>query len=141
MKVELQRKNNKFHMEATNEQNVSIQIDGAPDIGGEDLGVRPMQLLLMGLGGCSSIDISMILGKQKLVIDDLKLVIEATRKKDSIPSIFEHIHMKVYLEGDLPESKAKRAVDLSITKYCSVAKILESTAKVTYSTYLNNKEI
>jgi len=60
---------------------------------------------------------------------------------EMVEELEDYVFIKVYLEGDLPESKAKRAVDLSITKYCSVAKILESTAKVTYSTYLNNKEI
>ena len=141
MKIELQRKNDKFHFEATNEQNVSVQIDGSPAIGGADLGARPMELLLMGLGGCSSIDIGLILSKQKLVIDDMRLVINGHRTKDAVPALFDNIHVDVYLDGDLPGTKVKRAVDLSITKYCSVAKTLESTAEITYSVYLNNEQI
>ena len=140
MKVELQRQIDKFHFEATNEQNVVIQIDGAPDIGGADLGARPMELLLMGLGGCSSIDIGLILGKQRLVIDDMKLTIEGNRS-DSVPALFENIHVLVDLAGELPISKVKRAVELSITKYCSVAKILEKSARITYSIQLNGQEI
>jgi len=141
MKVTLDRVNDKFHFVATNEQDVSVQIDGAPKIGGSDLGARPMELVLMGLGGCSSIDIGLILGKQKLVIDDMKIEISADRFENKVPSLFENIHMLVKLEGDLPPEKVKRAVDLSINKYCSVARILEETASISYSIHLNNNEI
>lgn len=141
MRVDLQRKNDRFHYEATNEQNVTVQIDGAPDIGGADLGARPMQLLLMGLGGCAAIDIGLILQKQKLVIDDVRMTINADRQKDATPSLFEKIHVDIFIDGDLPAAKVKRAVDLSLTKYCSVSKTLEQTADITYTIHLNKQQI
>ena len=120
-------------MLATNEGGVSIHIDGAPSIGGENKGLRPMELLLAGIGGCSSIDIIGILNKQRQVITDFQILIDGEREKDKIPSLFENIHVHFILSGDLDEKKVKRAIDLSMNTYCSVTKTLEKTAKITYS--------
>ena len=79
MKVELNRKNKLFHFEATNEEKIRVNIDASPEIGGENKGVRPMELVLMGLGGCASIDLGLILKKQRQELDDYKISIEAQR--------------------------------------------------------------
>lgn len=98
-----------------------------------------MELLLMGIAGCSGIDIVMILKKQKIEPEDLQMEVEGFRKEGAIPNVFTAIKMKVLLKGDFPPEKAKRAVDLSIEKYCSVAKMLEKTAEISYDVYLNGE--
>ncbi|WKN30445.1 OsmC family protein [Porifericola rhodea] len=133
MQIKIKRLNDAFHMEATNEDNVSIHMDSSPDVGGENKGMRPMQLLLSGLGGCSTIDILDILKKQRQKVKDIEVNVSATRYEGEVPSLFKTIHVEYTLYGDLDENKVKRAVDLSLDKYCSVAKILEKTAEITSS--------
>jgi len=133
IKIELNRLNDGFHMEAVNEQGNSLQMDASPDIGGTNQGMRPMQLLLSAFGGCSSIDIINILKKQKQPLKDLKVTITGEREKDKVPSLFTDVHAHFRLFGDLDADKVQKAVSLSVDKYCSVAKTLEKTAKVTYS--------
>lgn len=139
MKVEINRLNDAFNFEATNEQGSKIQMDASPDIGGSNLGFRPMQLLLASLGGCSSIDIVNILKKQKQNLKDIKISVDGEREKDVIPSLFTEIHIHFQLTGELDEEKVKKAIDLSVNKYCSVLKTLEKTAKITHS-YTISKE-
>jgi putative redox protein len=138
MKIELNRKNDAFHLEAVNESGNTIQMDGSPAIGGNNLGFRPMQLLLAALGGCSTIDIVSILRKQKQPLEDIKIVVDGEREPNVEPSLFQDIHVHYTLKGKLDEDKVKKAVDLSMQKYCSVAKTLESTAKITYSFTIEN---
>ena len=132
MKIELQRKNQAVHLEAVNEDGAAIQIDGAPSVGGENKGFRPMQLLLAGLGACSTIDIISILKKQRQVLDDIRIVVDGEREPNVEPSLFQDIHVHFILTGNLDEDKVQKAVDLSMQKYCSVAKTLEKTATITY---------
>ncbi len=133
MKIELHRKNSLYHMQASNETGNTIEMDGSPAIGGSNQGFRPMQLLLAALGGCSTIDIVSILRKQKQPLEDIKVTIDGEREPNVEPSLFQDIHVHYTLKGDLAEDKVKRAIDLSLDKYCSVAKTLEKTAKITYS--------
>lgn len=133
MQIKIKRLNDAFHMEATNEDGVSIHMDSSPDVGGQNKGMRPMQLLLSGIGGCSTIDILDILKKQRQPVKDIDVNVKATRYEGETPSLFKTIHLEYILHGDLDESKVKRAIDLSIDKYCSVAKILEKTAEISYS--------
>jgi putative redox protein len=132
MKIELQRKNKAVHLEAVNEDGATIQIDGSPAVGGENKGFRPMQLLLAGLGGCSTIDIVSILKKQRQELEDIRVVVDGEREPNVEPSLFRDIHVHFILKGDLDADKVKKAVDLSMEKYCSVAKTLEKTARITY---------
>lgn len=141
MKIVLDRIDDAFHFEAKNEDGKIVNIDGAPAIGGHDMGVRPMQLLIMGLGGCSAIDVVLILQKQKQVIDDLKIVLEAERYEDREPALFKNIHVTFNFTGDLKDARVKRAVALSMDKYCSVAKILEETATITYGSTINGEPV
>ncbi len=133
MKIELNRLNDGFHMEATNEQGNAVHIDASPDIGGTNQGMRPMQLLLAGLGGCSSIDIINILKKQKQPLRDIKVTITGEREKDVVPSLFVEAHLHFRFYGNLDEDKVQKAVVLGVDKYCSVAKTLASKATITHS--------
>jgi len=133
MKIELNRLNDGFWMEAVNEGGNKVQMDASPEIGGANQGMRPMQLLIAAMGGCSSIDIISILKKQKQELKDIKISVTAEREKDAVPSLFTEVHAHFRLYGNLDEDKVKKAVSLSVEKYCSVAKTLEKTAKITYS--------
>lgn len=133
MKIKLQRQNNAVHLEAVNESGNAVQIDGSPKIGGEDKGARPMELIIMGLGGCSSMDVISILQKQKQEITDYSVEIDAERDAENTPSLFTNIHVKFTITGKVDPKKAERAITLSMEKYCSVTKILEKTATITHS--------
>lgn len=142
MKINLNRVDEAFHFEAENEDGKVVSIDAAEAIGGGNNGVRPMQLLLMGLGGCSGIDVINILKKQKQVIDGFSIEIDASRFEKQEPSLFENIHINFKLVGEsLTEKKVHRAVNLSMDKYCSVSAILEKTAKINYDACLNGRKI
>jgi len=133
IKIELNRLNDAFHMEARNEQGNTVQLDSSPESGGSNLGMRPMQMLLAAMGGCSAIDVVSILKKQRQALRDIKITVTGEREKDATPSLYTEVHAHFKLFGDLDPDKAEKAVALSIEKYCSVAKTLEKTATVTYS--------
>ncbi|MBT1696896.1 OsmC family protein [Fulvivirgaceae bacterium PWU4] len=133
MKIELKRLNDAFHFEAANENGNSVHIDASPDIGGTNQGMRPMQMLLAAMGGCSAIDVVNILKKQKQDLKDIKVTVTGEREQGAIPSLFTEVHAHYKLFGNLDKDKADKAVSLAVDKYCSVAKTLEKTAKVTYS--------
>lgn len=120
-------------MEAQNEKGFSVITDAAESVGGTNAAMRPMQLMLAGLGSCSSIDVIHMLKKQRQHLEDIRIVVTADREKDKVPSLFTKVHVHFILKGDLNENKVKRAVDLSMEKYCSVAKIMEKTAEITWS--------
>ncbi len=104
----------------------SVVIDGPPDHGGQNQGVRPMELVLMGLGGCTSFDVIDILKKSRQPVTDCVTELTAERA-DSIPAVFTKIHLHFVVTGkDLKESAVKRAIELSATKYCSASLMLEA---------------
>ncbi len=133
MKIDIHRLDDAFHLQAVNEDGNTLETDGAPEIGGGGKGMRPMQVVLAALGTCSSIDVILLLRKQKQDLKDIKVSIEAEREKDKTPSLFTDIHVHYQLIGAIDDKKAERAVSLSMEKMCSVAKILEKTAKITWS--------
>jgi len=137
MKIELKRLNDAVHFEATNADGNSIIMDGSPAIGGEDKGVRPMQTLMMGLAGCASIDVVVILKKMRQQLDDLKVSVEAETAKEKDVTTFTNIVLHFSLWGNIKEEKAKKAIEMSIDTYCSVGKIIEKTAPITYTLALN----
>lgn len=136
MEIELTRKNDAYHFEAKNEAGNTVMIDASPSIGGTGAGARPMEIVIMALGGCSSIDIVNILKKQRQEIRDFKVKIHAERREGETPSLFKSIHVDYFLSGPEKE-KAQKAADLSIEKYCSVSKLLEPTVKITYSVHVD----
>jgi putative redox protein len=135
MKIKVTRIDNDFHMEAENDTGNKVYMDGNPAIGGHNLGARPMQLLLMGLGGCSCIDIISILRKQRIEPTSLSADVEGERDPDKVPSLFERIHITFKVGGVSQKdySKVEKAAELSMQKYCSVAKMLETQANIDYN--------
>lgn len=133
IKIEINRLNDAFHLEAMNADGRSVHIDGSPDIGGSNLGMRPMQLLLAALGGCSSIDIINILKKQKQPLRDIKITVTGDREQDVVPSLYTDIHVHFKLYGAIDPEKARKAVSLGVDKYCSVAKTLAYRSNITHS--------
>ena len=137
VKVNLKRVNDAYHFEALNEDSAKINIDASPDIGGQNKGFRPMQLLLAAIGGCGAIDIITILKKQRQVIESFNIEVTGQREDVESHSLYRKIHIHFKLTGKIEKEKAERAVQLSVGKYCSVAKTLESTAKVTFDVSVN----
>ncbi|MBU2493888.1 MAG: OsmC family protein [Bacteroidetes bacterium] len=137
MKIEINRIDKDFHFEAKGSTGIAVNIDAAPAIGGHNMGARPMELLLMGLGGCSGIDIVNILKKQKQNIEEFKIVVEAGREKDKTPSVFENIYIHFYLSGNIEKEKAGRAVELSMEKYCSAAAVIRKSVDIKYGFSVN----
>lgn len=110
----------------------SVVMDGAPEFGGRNLGMRPMEMLLLGLGGCSSFDVVLILQKSKQQVVDCEVQIEAERA-DKDPKIFTRIHLHFVVSGrNLAADKVERAVKLSAEKYCSASIMLGKTAAITH---------
>ncbi len=124
MKISLNRKNDAVHFEGTAASTqVTVHIDGSPDIGGEGLGVRPMELVLMALGSCSALDLVGILKKQRQQVDGIQIDVEGQRR-EAIPHIFTAIHLTFQLKGAIDLSKAEKAAELAVKKYCSVHDML-----------------
>ncbi len=110
----------------------SIVMDGAPEAGGRDLGIRPMEMLLLGLGGCTAFDVVSILKKSRQNVSNCEIHIEAERAAD-IPKVFTHIHIHLVVSGkELKTDKVEKAVSLSADKYCSASEMLGKTAKITH---------
>ncbi len=137
MKINIKRIDDDFNMEAVNEDGNSLLMDGSPDIGGHGKGMRPMQLLLAAVGGCSAIDVILILKKQKQIIESFEIEVEGEREKIEDYSLFRDIVLHFKIKGKVDQDKAERAAKLSVEKYCSVSKILEPTAKITYKVSVN----
>ncbi|MEO9533135.1 MAG: OsmC family protein [Crocinitomicaceae bacterium] len=135
MEILLQRIKGMFGFEATNEAGANLRLDAKAAIGGENFGFRPMEALASSLAGCASIDVLLILKKQRIEPVNFEVKIDAKRS-DDVPAVFTSIHLDFLLEGSLEKDKVERAVSLSLEKYCSVAKILEPTCVITYSIQL-----
>lgn len=139
MKIHLKRLNENYHFETVNERGDVVHLDNKSEANPQ--GASPMELLLMGIAGCSGIDIVMILKKQQLEMTNFEIDVEGTRIPGEVPNVFRKIHLKIFIDGEIPENKAQRAVDLSIEKYCSVAKMLERTAEISTEIVLNGKAL
>ncbi len=110
----------------------AVVMDGAPDIGGRNIGARPTEMVLLGLGGCTAIDVVMILQKQRQPVRDCIVEIDAERS-ESIPKVFTKIRVHFIVKGTGLDPKAvERAVNLSADKYCSVSHMLNKTAEITH---------
>ncbi len=110
----------------------AVVMDGPPDIGGQNLGPRPMEMVLLGLGGCTAVDVMMILQKGNQDVRDCRIEVSAERA-DSVPKVYTKIHVHYVVTGkDLSDAKVERAVGLSAEKYCSVSKMLEKAAEITH---------
>lgn len=125
VKVELERVNGAFGFEARDSKGHTVKIDTSPETGGTDFGVRPMQLLLMGLGGCSGIDILSILKKQRQNVTGFRMRIEGEREAQKDPSLWKDVSIVFEIEGEVELEKAEKACALSMEKYCSVSETLK----------------
>jgi len=131
MKVEVDWKGGKG-FEAIADSGHKVMMDASPAVGGDNRGSRPMELLLMGLGGCSSIDVTMMLEKSRQDVSDCKAIIEAERA-DAIPAVFTSIHVHFIVTGKgLSEKHVARAVQLSAEKYCSASIMLAKAVEITH---------
>lgn len=110
----------------------SVVMDGPPEHGGRNVGIRPMEMLLLGMGGCASFDVVSILKKSRQQITSCEVEIEAERAEVE-PKVFTKIHLHFMVKGnDMSEAKVKKAVSLSAEKYCSASIMLGKTAEVTH---------
>lgn len=133
IKVELERINEGAAFDARDANGHVIKIDTSPENGGANYGVRPMQLLLMGLGGCSGIDVVSILRKQRQQVDSFKIRVEGEREPGVEPSLWKDLKVVFELSGKIDPEKARKACALSMDKYCSVAETLRrSGANLTW---------
>lgn len=111
----------------------TVVMDGSPDHGGRNLASRPMEMVLMGLGGCTSFDVVSMLKKARQDVNHVEVNITAERA-DAIPAVFTKIHIEFVIDGvDVSDKQIERAVTLSAEKYCSVSKMLEATVEITHS--------
>ena len=110
----------------------SITMDGPSEIGGENLGVRPMEMLLLGVAGCTMIDVVTTLQKMRQDLMHLKTKVNAERADDH-PKVFTEIHIQFLVKGkDLDSKKVEKAISLSAEKYCSASIMLGKTATITH---------
>ncbi len=110
----------------------AVVMDGPPEHGGRDLGVRPMEMLLLGMGGCTAFDVVHILKKSRQSVTDCVAELQAERA-DEDPKLFTVIHVHFIVTGKaLSEKRVARAVELSAQKYCSASIMLGKTAKITH---------
>lgn len=136
-KIELSRVFGDFGFEVKDEQNHVVRIDSSPESGGQNFGVRPMQLLLMGLAGCSGIDVITILKKQRQDVKDYKMIINGEREAGKEPSLWKEINVEFHLYGEVDKDKASKAVELALNKYCSVAATLkEAGANINWKVFV-----
>lgn len=139
VKVDLQLANEFSAFDATDSNGHSVQIDTSPETGGQNYGVRPMQLLLMGLGGCSGIDVLSILRKQRQEVKDFRITIEGEREANKEPSLWTDIQVVFHITGNVDQEKAEKACSLSMDKYCSVAETLKkSGSRIKWTVVINN---
>ncbi|MEK9784496.1 MAG: OsmC family protein [Gammaproteobacteria bacterium] len=110
----------------------SVVMDRSPDVGGQNLGARPMEMMLLSLGGCTMIDVILILRKSRQAFSDIRIEIDAERAED-IPQVFTKIHLHfVVMAADIDPKRVERAINLSAEKYCSASRMLESVAEITH---------
>ena len=109
-----------------------VTMDVAPEVGGQNLGLRPMEMVLLGLGGCTAIDVLHMLRKGRQVITDMRVELNAERADDA-PKVFTRIHLHFALIGvGLDPHNIERAINLSASKYCSASMMLNKTAEMTH---------
>lgn len=111
----------------------AVVMDGPPDGGGRNIGLRPMEMVLLGVGGCSAYDVVTILEKSRQKVSDCRVELSAERA-DAIPAVFTRIHMHFVVAGEeLNPKQVERAVKMSAEKYCSASIMLGKTATITTS--------
>lgn len=139
MKVTLTRKNNAYLFHGVGQAGIPIPIDNTSEP--EVQGAGPMELLLMGVGACSAIDVVFILEKQRQTIANYTLEVEGERTELEGAKPFKAMRLKLFLEGEIDPAKAIRAADLSFNKYCSASLTLSNCVQIDYEIVLNGETI
>lgn len=133
MSLKLNLKEEPFVFEVKNEDGAICLMDGSPDIGGKNKGLRPMQLFASSIAGCASIDILLILRKQRIEPTHFSIDIE-TKRVDEVPAIFEEVKLIFSLNKEVNKEKLERAIKLTLEKYCSVSSSLKEEVNVIFET-------
>jgi putative redox protein len=108
IQVELNRVHGEYGFEVKDAYGHAVHIDNSPDHGGDNFGVRPMQILLMGLAGCSGMDVISILNKQRQVVKDYKTIVRGVREAGVEPSVWKDVEMEFIITGDVGRSKSEK---------------------------------
>jgi|TARA_B110001452_G_scaffold116179_1_gene96336 putative redox protein len=141
MKISLNRVNKDYLFEATSSNNLKVLMDNKSKSEGKVEGISPMEVLLIGVAGCSSIDVVSILNKQRINPITLRMEVEGIRDASAVPAPFQGINVTLFLEGeDITPEKAKRAAQLSFDKYCSVSKSLDPSIIINQTIVVNGVE-
>ena len=135
MKVHLTRVDDAFHLTGKGSSNELVHIDASEKVGGHNAGSRPMELLLMGLGGCASIDVILVLKKQKQEIEHFDVIISGEREliEGTHMTPFRSINVHFEVKGKVEAKKVKRAISMSMEKYCSATAQFQNSAVITHS--------
>jgi putative redox protein len=136
MIITIDRIDNAYKMEATNDRGNTVIMDAGESVGGSNSAFRPMEMLMASLAGCSAIDVINILTKQKQTIDHFQMELEGDRT-GGIPSPFTKIRVKFILKGDIKESRLQKAIQLTKDKYCSVLHSLRTDIEIDYHYSIN----
>lgn len=140
--VTLKRVHGDYGFDTINDNGTVIKLDTNPDMGGQDYGARPMQVLLNALAGCASIDVISILKKQRQEITAYTVIVNGEREAGTEPSLWKEIDLVFEITGNVDEDKAKRAVEISMNKYCSVAiTLVKAGANIKTKVIVNRTEI
>lgn len=136
--IEVSRVHGDYGFEAKDANGHTAHMDTSPETGGDNFGIRPMQMLLMGLGGCSGIDIISILKKQRQTVESFRMLIDGERETGKEPTLWASVHIIFELKGNIDPEKAYKACELSVDKYCSVAATLKGAGgKITWEVKVN----
>jgi putative redox protein len=136
MDINIRWTHNDLEMVASNPRNQGIILSQKTGIG-----TTPMEMLLISLIGCSGMDVVSILQKKRVIINDFNVFIGQVERAEEYPKVYTKIHIIYKINGEIPEVAAKRAVELSQEKYCSVTAMLRKTAVITHTIILNGMEI
>lgn len=139
IKVKIDKQEALHHFRGTNENGMSINMDSNDR--SNFRGPTPIEVLLMSIGGCSGIDVVDSMHEENHVLEDFSIEVVGYRDKSVVPSLVKEIEVNYGLKGEIPEAKVLRAVAISISKYCTVAKMLSSEVTVNHSVELNGKKI
>ncbi len=141
-RITVSRVSGDYGFEAVDDSGSRLTMDTSPDHGGTNFGVRPMQNLLISLGGCSGIDVVSILKKQRQDYSSLQIEITGEREQGALPALWVTAHMSFRFEGALEPAKAIHAATLSVEKYCSVAETLRRAGcAITWDLFINGEAV
>ncbi len=133
MKIYLKRVNDAVRFEASNERGHTVMVEGGRSVGGEDQAPYPTELFMISQAACTAVDVIDLLRKMRQPVQHLEIELDGQRAQDQVPKLFTEIHLHYKLYGDIQSSKADKAISLSIEKYCTVTKMIDQVAKITYT--------